>query len=200
MVKVEIVDEKESNSPYASGSSAASDSSESLSSVDSDISNEETFFDRIAALVDIVPPTTRHNITSRIASTGSFLKTTGKVVGNIVWIVTTSALLVGLPLAVSLEDEAKVVAQEREQQEQQAGQQVSLMSQRLSQTLSFLSLSDAVFRHVSAVFLTKTSCATWFLICWTLKRLLYLLSCTYTPKSTCTPTPITLLSYVNSMC
>ncbi|KAE9403962.1 hypothetical protein BT96DRAFT_444414 [Gymnopus androsaceus JB14] len=107
MVKVEIVDEKESNSPYASGSSAA-----------------KSLFDRLAALVDIVPPTTRHKISSSIASTGSFLKTSGKVVGNIVWIVTTSALLVGLPLAVSLEDEAKVVAQEREQQEQQAGQQM----------------------------------------------------------------------------
>jgi import receptor subunit TOM22 len=124
MVKVEIVDEKESNSPYASGSSDASDSSESLSSVDSDISNEESIFDRLAALVDIVPPTTRHKISSGVASTGSFLKTAGKRVGNIVWIVTTSALLVGLPLAVSLEDEAKVVAQEREQQEQQAGQQM----------------------------------------------------------------------------
>ncbi|KAJ3772374.1 mitochondrial outer membrane translocase complex, subunit Tom22 [Lentinula raphanica] len=123
MVKVEIVDEKESNSPYASGSSAAS-SSESLSSVDSELANDETIFDRLAALVDIVPPTTRHKISSRIASTGSFLKTTGKVVGNIVWIVTTSALLVGLPLAVSLEDEAKVVAQEKEAQEQQAGQQM----------------------------------------------------------------------------
>ncbi|KAJ3747375.1 mitochondrial outer membrane translocase complex, subunit Tom22 [Lentinula detonsa] len=121
MVKVEIVDEKESNSPYASDSSAAS-SSESLSSVDSEIANDETIFDRLAALVDIVPPTTRHKITSRIASTGSFFKTTGKVVGNIVWIVTTSALLVGLPLAVSLEDEAKLVAQEKE--EQQAGQQM----------------------------------------------------------------------------
>ncbi|KAF9077573.1 mitochondrial import translocase, subunit Tom22 [Rhodocollybia butyracea] len=124
MVKVEIVDEKD-NSPYASGSSAAASSSESLSSVDSDISNDdETIFDRLAALVDIVPPTTRHKITSNLASAGSFLKTTGKVVGNIVWIVTTSALLVGLPLAVSLEDEAKVVAQEKEALEQQAGQQM----------------------------------------------------------------------------
>ncbi|KIK69638.1 hypothetical protein GYMLUDRAFT_514937 [Collybiopsis luxurians FD-317 M1] len=124
MVKVEIVDEKESNSPYASGSSVASESSESLSSVDSDISNDESLFDRFAALVDIVPPTTRHKISSRVASTGSFLKSTGKVLGNVVWIVTTSALLVGLPLAVCLEDEAKVVAQEKESLEQQAGQQV----------------------------------------------------------------------------
>ena len=45
------------------------------------------------------------------------------VVGNLVWIVTTSALLVGLPLALSLEDEAKIVAQEKEMLAQQQGAQ-----------------------------------------------------------------------------
>lgn len=39
------------------------------------------------------------------------------------WIVTTSALLVGLPLALSLEDEAKIVAQEQEMLAQQQGAQ-----------------------------------------------------------------------------
>ncbi|KAF5369553.1 hypothetical protein D9758_002552 [Tetrapyrgos nigripes] len=123
MVKVEIVDEKEANSPYASPSPSRTNSSESLSSVESDVSADESLFERLTALVDIVPPTTRQNIYSKVSSTASFLKTSGKVVGNIVWVVTTSALLVGLPLAVSLEDEAKVVQQEKEMQEQQAGAQ-----------------------------------------------------------------------------
>lgn len=35
----------------------------------------------------------------------------------------TSALLVGLPLALAIEDEARVVAQEKEMQMQSAGQQ-----------------------------------------------------------------------------
>lgn len=39
------------------------------------------------------------------------------------WVVTTSALLVGLPLALALEDEAKVVQQEKEMLEQQQGAQ-----------------------------------------------------------------------------
>ncbi|KAK7469119.1 mitochondrial import receptor subunit Tom22 [Stygiomarasmius scandens] len=123
MVKVEIVDEKEANSPYASPSPSRTNSSESLSSVESDLSAEESLFDRLSALVDIVPPTTRHSIVSKFSSTASFLKSSGKLVGNIVWVVTTSALLVGLPLAVSLEDEAKMVQQEKEMQEQQAGAQ-----------------------------------------------------------------------------
>ncbi|KAH7921906.1 Tom22-domain-containing protein [Leucogyrophana mollusca] len=130
MVKVEIVEEKDhqdaNNSPYASASSSRTSSSVSLSSVSSELSADETLYDRISALVDIVPPTTRHRISTRVSKAASFVKQSGKVVGNIVWIVTTSALLVGLPLALSLEDEAKIVAQEREMMAQQQGaQQVS---------------------------------------------------------------------------
>jgi import receptor subunit TOM22 len=127
MVKVEIVEEKDqfsSNSPYASSSSSRTSSSVSLSSVSSELSTaDETIYDRLSALVDIVPPSTRHNISTKVSNTTSFFKKTGKVVGNIVWIVTTSALLVGLPLALSLEDEAKIVAQEREMMAQQQGAQ-----------------------------------------------------------------------------
>ncbi|KAG9227399.1 hypothetical protein CCMSSC00406_0004062 [Pleurotus cornucopiae] len=126
MVKVEIVDEKDAgNSPYASTASSRTSSSISLSSVVSE-DPQESFFDRVAALVDIVPPTTRHNIATRVSKTASFIKRGGKLAGNIVWIVTTSALLVALPLALTLEDEAKIVAQEKELLEQQQGQQVHI--------------------------------------------------------------------------
>jgi import receptor subunit TOM22 len=127
MVKVEIVEEKDQqdngSSPYGSPSSSRTSSSASLSSVSSELSHDETFYDRITALVDIVPPTTRHSISSRFSKATSFIKRGGKLAGNIVWIVTTSALLVGLPLALSLEDEAKIVAQEQEMLAQQQGAQ-----------------------------------------------------------------------------
>src|SRR6266576_329010 len=125
MVKVHIVDEKDQDSsPYASPSSSASASSASIDSID-DL--DESFFDRITALKDIVPPTTRHSIASNFTNTASWIKRSGKLVGNVVWILTTSALLVALPLALSLEDEAKLVAQEKEVMEQQQGaQQVCL--------------------------------------------------------------------------
>ncbi|KAF5382548.1 hypothetical protein D9615_002953 [Tricholomella constricta] len=127
MVKVEIVEEKDvGSSPYATDDDDRTSSSASLSSVASELSVDETFFDRIAALVDIVPPTTRHSISSRISKTASFIKRGGKIAGNIVWVVTTSALLVALPLALSLEDEAKIVAQEKEMMEQQQGAQQML--------------------------------------------------------------------------
>lgn len=124
MVKVEIVEEKEAaNSPYGSASSSRTNSTESLSSIASDVSVQESFFERVAALADVIPPATRHSISSRISKTASFFKKSGKIAGNVVWVVTTSALLVALPLALSLEDDAKIVAQEKEMLEQQQGAQ-----------------------------------------------------------------------------
>lgn len=124
MVKVEIVEEKETaNSPYGSLSASRTNSTDSLSSIASDVSVEETFLERVAALADVIPPATRHSISSRISKTASFLRKGRKIAGNIIWIVTTSALLVALPLALSLEDEAKIVAQEKEMLEQQQGAQ-----------------------------------------------------------------------------
>jgi len=124
MVKVEIVEEKETaNSPYGSLSASRTNSTDSLSSIASDVSVEESFLERVAALADVIPPATRHSISSRISKTASFLRKGRKVAGNIIWVVTTSALLVALPLALSLEDEAKIVAQEKEMLEQQQGAQ-----------------------------------------------------------------------------
>jgi mitochondrial import receptor subunit TOM22 len=121
MVKVKEVPE---DSPYGSSDSEASGSSESLASVLSDIDVvNESIVDRLVALVDIVPPQTRHNISTSVSTVATRVQKTGKVVGNVLWVVITSVLLVGLPLALVLEDEAKVVQQEREFNAQQQGQQ-----------------------------------------------------------------------------
>ncbi|KAH7090080.1 mitochondrial import translocase, subunit Tom22 [Auriculariales sp. MPI-PUGE-AT-0066] len=124
MVKVEIVSDSEGpNSPYSSGASSAASSTDSLDSL---TARNESFLDRVVALVDIVPPATRHTISTRVSNTVGMGFRVGKWVGNIVWVVTTSALLVGLPLALALEDEAKIIAQEREMQGQQEGVQQML--------------------------------------------------------------------------
>jgi len=120
MVKVEIVEEKE-DSIYQS--SEASSSTTSLSSVSSEIEADESLLDRIVALRDIVPPETRHKISVRVSKTASAVKTGSRWIGKTVWIITTSALLVALPLIMSLEDEAKILDQEKEMLEQQAGTQ-----------------------------------------------------------------------------
>ena len=124
MVKVQEVHD----SPYMSSASSHSGSSDSLaSSVSDDYIQKESLVDRLVALVDIVPPQTRHSISTRVSNFVGTVKTSGKVVGNVVWVLTTSALLIGLPLAFALEDEAKIVQQEKEMAAQQQGvQQVRL--------------------------------------------------------------------------
>lgn len=63
--------------------------------------------------------------------------------GNAVWIFSTSALLVALPLALVLEDEAKIVQQEREIIAQQQGQQVRFLTRHSTGWL--------FFRHATAI-------------------------------------------------
>lgn len=124
MVKVSIVDEKETgNSPYASSSSSRTSSSESLASASSESPDSETLLDRLTALVDIVPPQTRYRIATGLTRSRDLVQKGGKVIGNIVWVLTTSALLVGLPLILILEDEAKIVNEERSVLAQQQGAQ-----------------------------------------------------------------------------
>lgn len=55
------------------------------------------------------------------SATKSWVQWTGKTVGKSAWVLTTTALLVGLPLALSIEGEGALVAQEKEYM----GQQVS---------------------------------------------------------------------------
>ena len=127
MVKVEEIRDKDyrSGSPYGSSEySSSSDSVASTSSLSTASAPEhETFSERLAALVDIVPPTTRQSLGNKISNAAGVIKWAGKIGGNIIWVVTTSALLVGLPLALALEDEAKIVQQEKEMLAQQQGAQ-----------------------------------------------------------------------------
>lgn len=84
---------------------------------------EETVWERIAALKDIIPPSTRRSISSSFNTTTSYAFTGGLLLGKLGWVVTTSALLVGLPFALAVEDESRLVAQENELMSQGQGHQ-----------------------------------------------------------------------------
>lgn len=150
MVKLEEITDadKVPTGPYSSAGSSASASTESVDSVSStgsDAIEKESFVDRLSALVDIIPPTTRHSIYSTLSKGAGALKSGGKFMGNAVWIFSTSALLVALPLALVLEDEAKIVQQEREIIAQQQGQQVSFLTRHLPRCSWFF------FQHATAI-------------------------------------------------
>jgi hypothetical protein len=73
---------------------------------------EESIFERLAALIDIVPPTTRARISNVVDSTISVGFGIGSLVGNGLWVVVTGALLVVLPISMELEKEAMLIQQE----------------------------------------------------------------------------------------
>ena len=130
MVKVEEVKDAsayvDNDSDYETDSAISEDDSLStVSSEDDEFSKpieEETLIDRFYALRDIVSPTTRLSIARNWRRATWSVQTGGKWAGNAIWVITTSAR-VGLPLALAIEDEARIVQQEKELQMQQSGQQ-----------------------------------------------------------------------------
>jgi import receptor subunit TOM22 len=74
----------------------------------------ETLGDRFYALKDMIAPSTRDSIKGAVRTTGSWIKWTGMTAGSAAWIITTSALLVGLPLGLCIETEAGMIQQEKE--------------------------------------------------------------------------------------
>lgn len=115
MIAVVSLVEVNDSEDWSDASSVASSSLED--EVDKELSlydpSQETLRERLAALKDIVPPSTRASIQSAVATSFGWAKWTGQKAGTAAWIVTTSALVVGLPLMLSIEGEAAIVAQEK---------------------------------------------------------------------------------------
>ena len=103
--------------------SATSEASSSLSDDEDFSPADEGLYDRLVALKDIIPPQTRSSLVATYQSTKEWAWWSVQSAGSVAWWVSTSALLVGLPLALAIEDETRVVQQERELQMQSAGQQ-----------------------------------------------------------------------------
>jgi import receptor subunit TOM22 len=98
---------------------------------DFDDDEDESVLDRIAALKDIIPLKTRNRISSSVNSVTSWGKTGATFVGKSAWVLTTSMLLLVLPLALEIEKEQALVAYEQEAMQQQgAAQQVRNAAQR----------------------------------------------------------------------
>lgn len=69
--------------------------------------------------------------------------------GNVAWVIATSALLVGLPLVLVLEDESRVVQQEKEMLAQQQG----------AQAVCVISICNVCFLLITVLFFLDDGCA-----------------------------------------
>jgi import receptor subunit TOM22 len=132
MVQVEEVADTQARAQTAQTEEWQTDAeTESNASDISDISDDDDFFDpnsesiydRVVALKDIVSPKTRSSLSRTLESAQAWASWGWFSAGSVAWVVSTSALLVGLPLALAIEDETRIVQQEREMQMQSQGQQ-----------------------------------------------------------------------------
>ncbi|KAK3374996.1 mitochondrial import receptor subunit tom22 [Podospora didyma] len=104
------------------------DDDEDFTDTDSEISTdsnydpiEESLAERLYALRDIVPPTTRGWVWNKIQSTTSAVQTALFFSGRAAWALSVSALLVGVPFALALAEDQNLTAMEQEQRMREMG-------------------------------------------------------------------------------
>ncbi|KAF2251254.1 mitochondrial import translocase, subunit Tom22 [Trematosphaeria pertusa] len=99
------------------------DSESETSSIASGLgSPDETLYERITALQDMIPASTRRSLASKYASASSWVKSGLLMGGKTLWVVSTSALLLGVPWALAYSEEQMIVEQERAEMMNQRAQ------------------------------------------------------------------------------
>lgn len=98
---------------------------------DSEISNEsdydpteESLAERLYALRDIIPPTTRGWFSAKCNTLTSAAWATLSFGGKSAWVITTSALFLGVPFALSFAEDQQLVAMEQEYNMRQQGSEL----------------------------------------------------------------------------
>lgn len=125
MVQLEEVEDE----AFETKQMGPSDDEDEYTDTDSEVSSddedyvpvEESFTDRLYALRDIIPATTRNAITSKISTTTAWVHSGLLFAGNTLWVVSTTALLFGVPWALAYGDEQMQQEMENEQKMREMG-------------------------------------------------------------------------------
>ncbi|TGZ83019.1 mitochondrial import translocase, subunit Tom22 [Ascodesmis nigricans] len=94
-------------------------SSEDELSEDEDEDLSETLYDRLVALKDIIPLKYRVRVSNAVWTVYSMVSGTLRFGGNAVWILSTSAIMLGVPYALAVGEEQQMVEMEKEMKAQQ---------------------------------------------------------------------------------
>lgn len=91
----------------------AGDLSDDEYDVEDDYDENETIADRLVALRDIIPPKQRQNISTIFGTASTLVRSFFSKSGGIAWAVTTSTLLLGVPLSLSILGEQQLIEMEK---------------------------------------------------------------------------------------
>jgi mitochondrial import receptor subunit TOM22 len=94
-----------------------------ISSIAGDDDLDESLYDRLAALKDIVPPQQRATLSKFAQNTSSAVSTGISYGGKGLWVIISSVLLLGIPYALALSEEQALMEAERQQSMMQDGAQ-----------------------------------------------------------------------------
>lgn len=108
MVKVELVSDDAPVPDLNQGLDASSDEEEL-----DDFDINESLSERIVALKDVVPPNYRNIIASTFSDAYSLAQSTVKFGGKSLWVLTSSAMLLGVPLSLCTLAEQQLVEMEK---------------------------------------------------------------------------------------
>ncbi|GAB7339212.1 hypothetical protein MBLNU457_5871t1 [Dothideomycetes sp. NU457] len=134
MVKLEeVLDEEFNKEQPMEGEEDWDTDDESIASSDSDDVPSETLYDRLVALRDIIPPHQRRALSSAWDTTSSWASTGLSFGGKTLWVVSTSALLLGVPWALAFAEEQQMAEMEREMKMQQSANEMLTQSQGAEQ-------------------------------------------------------------------
>jgi len=128
MVKLEEVLDEEftrpQDGPIDDENDWDTDSTDSDAESEISLAPDESLYERLSALQDIVPASARRKITSTVSTTSSWLKSGLLLGGKTLWVVSTSALLLGVPWALAYSEEQQMVEMEREMKMQQSASEI----------------------------------------------------------------------------
>ena len=113
----EVTDEYDLQQDDQYTDASASDSESDIDDSD-DGPLDETFYERVAALRDIVPPPTRARISHAFSTTKNGVSTVASFGGKTLWAITASLLLLGIPFMMAVETEAQAQEEEKAMQMQ----------------------------------------------------------------------------------
>ncbi|KAI4235228.1 MAG: hypothetical protein L6R40_006525 [Gallowayella cf. fulva] len=100
------------------------DSSLSDDDLPSTLAPSETALDRIYALKDIIPPSTRRSIATTSSNVFSALKSTALFGGKSLYVLSTGGLMVLVPYMMAMIEEQQIVEMEREQKAREMGSEI----------------------------------------------------------------------------
>lgn len=86
--------------------------------------SEETLAERLAALRDMVPASTRSWVHHKYEATTSAVRAALSFAGRAAWTVSVSALLVGVPFALAYGEDQNLAAMEQEQRMRELGNEL----------------------------------------------------------------------------